>query len=105
MIRAIRGLAHAVHGLLHQGGEGVVEFVGGLAVLEIDIGVLRRAACVGMLRVHGAAAEGGDGVTVDQLRDGVVRDDLDGAQLVARAESVEEVEHGHAPLDGGEVCN
>ena len=65
-------LGKQVHRLLRDGGGGLVEAVDGFAGLEEHIGVLGRAAQHGMVRGEAAAAEGGEGVGVDERAQGVV---------------------------------
>ena len=96
-------LAHLVHIVLHDAGDGVILFVGGFPALEVDIRVLGGAAQVGMLGVHGPGAEGFDRLKVAQLGHVVVIDDLHLLHLVGGTEAVEEMDEGHAALDGGQV--
>ena len=58
-----------------------------------------------MVRIERAAAEGLDGIPVEQLAEVFVVDHLDLLDLVRRAEAVEEVDERHAALDGDEMCD
>ena len=60
LVLAAGQLADLLHDLFHDGGGGVVELVGRLTVLEVDVGVLRGAGLMRMLGVEGAVAEGLD---------------------------------------------
>ena len=92
-----------LHIVLDDAGDGVVVFVGSLAVLEEDVGVLGGAAGHGVLGVEGAGAELGQGLAVNQSLEFVGIDLLDFLNLVGGAEAVEEVHEGHAAFDGGQV--
>ena len=56
-----------------------------------------------MLGVEAAGTEGVDGVFVDHLADGFLRDFLDLLDFVGGAEAVEEVDEGDLGLEGGGV--
>ena len=92
-----------VHVLLDDGRDDLVVGVGSLTALEVDVRVLGGAANVRVFRVHGALAEGGHLVHVQQGLHVVVVDGLDLLDLVGGPEAVEEGDEGHAGLDGGEV--
>ncbi len=81
MITAAGDGAYLVHCLLHDCGEGIVESVGCLAVLEVDIRILGRASQIGVLRVHGMAAEKIDFLPVDKGPHRLVVDHIDGIHL------------------------
>ena len=72
-------------------------------MLEEDIAVLVGAAHHGALGVEGAGAEVLNGLPVHHLGQVVVIPDGDLLDLVGGAEAVEEVQEGHAALDGGQV--
>ena len=91
------------HVVLDDVGQGVVIGVGGLAHLEEDVRVLHGGADHRVLRVQGVVAEGVHGVHVQQRAQILIGNLLHLVDLVARAEAVEEVQEGHAPLDGGQV--
>ena len=98
-----RDLCEISHGLLDELRNGLVVFIDGLALLEVDIRVLRRAADDRMIRVQCAAAERLDRIPVEQLAEVIVVDELDLLDLVGRAEAIEEVDERHAALDGHEM--
>ena len=58
-----------------------------------------------MLRVQSVAAEGCDGVPVDELCEHVVVPDFDLLDLVRSTETVEEMHEGDTALDGGKVSD
>ncbi len=88
-----------VHGLLHDGGGGLVEGVRGLPRLEEDVGVLRRPADDGVVGGEPAQAMGQDQVVVDQGADILVRKLFDLHDFVRSPEPVEEVHEGNAGLE------
>ncbi len=100
MISPAGGFGHAVHGTLHNGRKPVIEGIGGFTELKIYVGVLCRAAHVGMIGVHRRSLENGYFLSVDHSGNCVVGDGVDGRNLVARAPSVEEVQHRHSPFYG-----
>ena len=95
--------ADLLHVVLHDGGNGLIILVGRFAILEVDVGVLGRAAQVGMLGVQGPLTELLHRVVVQELTHVLIVDDLDLLDLVGGAEAVEEVDEGHGRLDGGKV--
>ena len=98
----LRDLAHRIG---HHVGNGIVELVGRLTRLEVDVGVLGRTARHGVLGVQGTGAEGLQGVVVEQRRERSLVDELDLLDLVRGAEAVEEVQERHAGLQGHQVCD
>ena len=98
----LRDLAHRIG---HHVGNGIVELVGSLTRLEVDVGVLGRTARHGVLGVQGTGAEGLQGVAVEQRRERSLVDELDLLDLVRGAETVEEVQERHAGLQGHQVCD
>ena len=100
---AARDLRDLAHGVGHHVGHGVVELVGRLARLEIDVGVLRRTARDGVLGVERPGTEGLQRIAVEQRRERRLVDQLDLLNLVRGAESVEEVQERHAGLQRHEV--
>ena len=99
LVRAARELRETVHVLLDDRGRRLVELVADLAELERDVGVRRRAAHRGMLRIKRAPAEVLDILLVDHLADDVLRDLVDLLDLVRGAEAVEEVEERDLRLE------
>ncbi len=111
------GIAHVLEDVVGTAGDGghflhvgfddfghvVMELVGGLDALEVDVGVLGRAAQSRMVGIHAAFAELGDLVPGNQLADVFVVDDFDFLDFVGGAEAVEEVQDRHAGLEGGQV--
>ena len=94
-----------VHIVFHDRGQGVVGAVDGLAVLEVDVAVLMRAARVRVLGVEGVVAERLDGIHVDHILEVVEVPDGDLLDLVGGAEAVEEVQERQAALNGGQVSD
>ena len=82
----------------HDGGNRQVVGVGALAPLEVDVGILRRAAQLGMLGVHRLGAERGQLLPVHKAGHVLVVDHLDLLHLVGGPEAVEEVQEGDARL-------
>ena len=103
MIMTAGQLAHLLHYFLNDFGGRVVVLVGGLTVLEVDVGVLSSALLMRMIGVHRGLAEVLDGLPVDQRLDLVIVIRLDLLNLVGGAEAVEEVQEGHAGLQRGQV--
>ena len=91
------------HVILHDGGNGVIVLVGRFTILEVDIGVLRRAAQVRMLGVQGPLTELLHRVVIEELAHVLIVDGLDLLDLVGGTEAVEEVDEGHGRLDGGQM--
>ena len=86
-----------------DGGRGLVILVGGFAALEVNVRVLRGALLMRMLRIERALAEAAHRVPIHQLLHLVVLDLVDLLQLMARAETVEEMQEGNAGLQRGHV--
>ena len=103
LVFAAHQLANLGHDFLDDVGGGVVELVGGFAVLEVDVRVLRGAHLMRMLGVERAGAEGLNLVPRHQGRDFVVIKGVDFLHLVAGAEAVEEMQEGNAGLQGAQV--
>lgn len=61
--------SHLLHGLLDVGGSCLVEGVGGLATLHVNLGPLRRAPLVGVRGVQTPLVVVADGLLVDGLAD------------------------------------
>ena len=98
MIGPAGELGHLVHHFLYDRGRRVVIGVRGLAVLEVNVRILRGAALNGVLGVQRAGAEILDILHVDEGFHLVVVDDVDFRDFVAGAEPVEEVQEGHSGL-------
>ncbi|KAF5044330.1 hypothetical protein DSECCO2_492900 [anaerobic digester metagenome] len=92
-----------LHLLDHDGGELVVVDVGSFTALVVDVGVLGGTANGRIGRAHGAGAEFGDGLVIDDLLDVFVVDDFDLLNFMGRAEAVEEVQEGDARFKGGQM--
>ena len=105
VILAAGDFRELVHEVLDDSGNGVVVFVDGFAALEIDVRILRGAVDVRALRRHGAGAEGGDVLFVDDGADFVVGKRLNLGDFVRGAEAVEEVHERHARLERSRVGN
>ena len=102
---AARDLGNVSHGLFHELRQCLIIAVGSFTGLEVDIRVRSRTTDDRMIRVQRTAAEGLDGIPVEQLAEVFVVDHLDLLDLVRRAEAVEEVDERHAALDGDEMCD
>ena len=98
-----RDLREVRHGLLDELWNRIVVFVDSLALLEVDIRVLRRTANDRMIRIQCATAERLDRIPVEQLAEVIIIDELDFLDLMRRAETIEEVDERHAALDGHEM--
>ena len=103
LVLAAHQRADLLHDLFHDGGGGVVELVGRLTVLEVDVGVLRGAGLMRMIGVKGAVAEGLDLVPGHQGLDVLVINRVDLLHLMAGAEAVEEMQEGNAALQRGQM--
>ena len=91
------------HVVLDDAGQRVIEAVVRLAHLEVDVGVLHRAAHHRMLWVQRLGAELRERLAVEQRGERLVGHRLDLVYLVRGAEAVEEVHEGDAPLYRREV--
>ncbi len=94
-----------VHRLLDSTGAGDVVRVGALAGLEVDVGILGRAAHDGMVGRQGAVAVGAHQVVVDHGPHDRFIDGGDLVDLVRGAEAVEEVNERHTGAQSGRVGN
>ena len=94
---------HFAHVFFHHSGHGVIELVARLAVLEEDVAVLVAAARGGVLGVQRVVAERLHGIHIGHFLQIVVVPHFNLLNLVRGAETVEEVQEGHAALDGGKV--
>jgi len=103
VVLSARERADLIHLRLYDRGDGVVVFIGSFSVLEVDIGVLRGALLMGMLRIESAGAELVHLFEVDKLFYLVILDRVDLAHLVRSAEAVEEAQERHARFESGEV--
>ena len=96
---------HLLHVVLHDFGNGVIIFVGSLAVLEEHVGVLRHAASHGFVGVERTGAELGKGLAVDERSEILFAESLYFLNLMRRAEAVEEIHEGHAALNSGKMSH
>ena len=96
-------LVDLVHVVLDGVGQAVGLLVGALLALEVHVGVHVVAPVGGMLGVQGLAAEGLQGVLVDEGTEVLVVQCLDALHLVRGAEAVEAVHEGVLAADGGQV--
>jgi hypothetical protein len=95
--------SHPLHLALHHSGKRIVIWIAGLAILEIDIGILSRAAYIGMLGVHGTLTEFQYLLTVNQRENLFVWEHADCRHLIGGAETVEAMQHRHAAVDSSEM--
>ena len=86
----------ARHRCVDHIGHALIEEVGGLAHLEVDIRVLRRPTDERMVRVERPPAVRGHEAVVHERPEIVVREQLDAVDLVRGAEAIEEVEKRYA---------
>ena len=107
LVLSARELGNLVHHRLHDFGRGVVVFVCRLAVLEIDIRVLRSALLVRVVGVERAVLELADFLHAPrffgELANLVVFDTVGFVNLVAGAEAVEEMQERHLRFERGKV--
>ena len=99
LVLAASDLRNLAHRLGNHVGHGVIETVGGLAGLEIDVGVLRRTAGDGVLGVERPPAELSQRIAVEHGGQGGLVDQLDLLDLVRGTEAVEEVQERHARFE------
>ena len=92
-----------VHVLLHDGREFFIGLVGGLAALEVDVGVLGGHLGVGSFRTQRAVAEALDVLHVDQFLHIRIVEQLDLLEFMRSAETVEEREERDFAFEGREV--
>ena len=102
-VAAAGALAEARHRVVDDAGHARVEGVHRLARLEVDIGVLRRAADERPLGRQRPVAVGADAFLGHERAQVVVREHLDRVQLVRGAEAVEEVHERHPRLERGRL--
>ena len=109
LVLSARQLFDLVHHALNYLGRGGVVFVGGFAVLEVDIRVLRRAFLVRVVGVERARFELAyllhAARLFRELFDLVVFDAVDLVYLVACPEPVEEVQERDLGFERGEVSD
>jgi len=98
-------LLNLSHVLLDDLRELVVEVVMVLLILEEDIRALNSTNEVGVERVKSTVTETLDSLTIDHLSDSVVLRELDLADLVRSAETIEEVHERHTTLKSREVSD
>ena len=98
-IGAARDLGYFLHRLGYHVGNRIVELVRRLAGLEVNIGILGRAARNGMRRVERSGTERLQRVEVEHRGQGRFVDQLDLLDLVRSTESVEEMEERNACLE------
>ena len=103
VILPARDARNLVHHRLDDAGDSLVELVCGFPVLEVDVGVLRRACLMRMFGVEGTGAEAVDVGEVDERLDFVVLDDIDFADFVRSAETVEEAYERYGGAERGEM--
>ena len=96
-------LAQLVHVVLNGLGDSVVEGVGCLTLLEVDIPILRRTTGHGRIGGESAMTELLDRLEVNEGTEILHVDLLDLLDLVRGTEAVEEVEEGHTSVDRREV--
>ena len=94
---------YLLHALLNDFGSGQVVTVGGLTVLEVDIGVLGGTGLMGMFGVQRAGAELVYLVPGNDLGDVFVVDRVDLLDFMAGTEAIKEVQEGHAGLQRGQM--
>ena len=103
MVIAAGELVDLLHVVLDRSRDGGYLFVARLAALEEDIRVDRGAAGGGVLRVERVLAERLERIHIDQRAQILVIERLNLLDLVRGAEAVEEMQHRHAAVDGGQV--
>ena len=100
--KAAVDLVHVVNGRLNG---VVIVGVAGLACLEEDIRVLSGTAQYRMLRVQGAAAECVYCIPVKHFTQRLIIPNFDLLDLMRGAETIEEMQEGHAALNGGQMSH
>ena len=80
-----------LHRLVHHIGHGIVETIGRLAGLEVDVGILCGTARYRVFRTKGTGTESGQRIPVEKSGEIILLHKLDFQYLVRRTESVEEV--------------
>ena len=96
-------LAQLVHIVLYSLGDSVVEGVGSLTLLEVDITILRRTTSHRCIRGERTVTELLDRLEVNEGTKVLHIDLLNLLDLVRGTEAVEEVEEGHTSVDRREV--
>ena len=96
-------LADLGHIILNDVGQSGIVAVAGLALLEVDVGVVDHRAHARIFGVQRVGAEFCKGVIVDELGKVGILKRLDLLDLMAGAEAVEEVHERDPCLDGGQV--
>ena len=99
LVLAAGNFADLDHRLGGHVGNRIVETVGGLTRLEIDVGILGGTARNGVLGIQRTLAELGECLLVEQSFECLVVDQLDLLDLVRSTESVEEMEERNACLE------
>ena len=99
LVLAAGNFADLDHRLGGHVGNRIVETVGGLTRLEIDVGILGGTARNGVLGIQRTLAELGECLLVEQSFECLVVDQLDLLDLVRRTETVEEMHERHAGFD------
>ena len=100
LVVAARNGVDLLHRLVHHIGHGIVETIGRLAGLEVDVGILCGTARYRVFRTKGTGTESGQRIPVEKSGEIILLHKLDFLYLVRRTESVEEVQKRHARLDG-----
>ena len=105
LVFATGDFRNLLHRIGNHVGHRIVELVGSLARLEIDIGILRRTARHGMLGVQRTLAERFQRVAVEHRSQRSLVDELDFLNLVRRTEAVEEVHERYAGFQRHDVSD
>ena len=103
MVRAAGDLAHLPHIVLHRVGNPGDLFVAGFPALEEDVRVHGGAAGGGMFGVQGVPAEFPEGVHVHQGAQVLIIQRFNFLDLMGSPEPVEEVQHRHPAVYGGQM--
>ena len=96
LVLAANQLGELVHRVLHDGGTSQVIRIHRLAALEVNVGILRRAAQYRMVGRQGALAMGAYQIVVDHGLHVVEAELFDLGNFVRGAEAVEEMQEGNA---------
>ena len=96
-------LGELVHRVLHDGRTGQVVRIHRFAALEVNVGVLRRAAQHRMVGRERALAMSAHQIVVDHGAHIVQAELFDLGNFMRGAEAVEEMQEGNARLQGGGV--
>ena len=103
VIFATSQFADLAHIVFDNPGNRFVIRVGYLALLEVNIRVLRSAAYHRMIRVQRPAAEGIEGILIDQFRQVIIIHHFDFLRFMRSAESVKEVQERDASFDRSQM--